>query len=65
MPEYKVYYFPFHVRADAIRAILATAGADWEDKSINFPDWAAMKKTCDFPNKQLPCLELADGTKLG
>ena len=24
-----------------------------------------MKATTDFPNKQVPCLELADGTKLG
>ena len=51
MPEYKVYYFPFHVRADAIRAILATAGADWEDKPVPFPEWGAMKETSGFPNK--------------
>ena len=66
MPEYIVHYFKAHVRCDAIRAILATANADWEDKPVaSFQDWLAMKETCGFPNKQMPCLELADGTKLG
>ena len=65
MPEYKIHYFPFHARADGIRAILATAKADWEDSAVTFPEWGAMKETCGFPGKQMPCLELADGTKLG
>ena len=36
MPEYKLHYFPLHVRADAIRAMLATANADWENNVIEF-----------------------------
>ena len=64
-PKYKVHYFPLHVRADGIRAMLATAGADWEDNAITIPEWKAMKHTCGFPNKQVPCLELEDGTKMG
>ena len=60
-----MHYLNIHVRADAIRAILATAGADWEDAVYEREEWIAIKETCGFPNKQMPCLELADGTKLG
>ena len=51
MPEYTIHYFQLHVRGDATRAILATAGADWEDHAISFPEWKDLKHTAGFPNK--------------
>ena len=65
MPEYKLHYFPLHVRADGIRTLLSTAGADWENNVVEFAQWGELKKTGGFPGNQVPCLELADGTKLG
>ena len=63
MPEYTVHYFPFHVRADPVRAVLDFVGADWKDNTIPMAEWPAHKAS--MPNGQMPCLELADGTKLG
>ena len=37
-PKYKLHYFGLHVRADAIRALLSTANADWEDITYG-DDW--------------------------
>jgi hypothetical protein len=44
--------------------LLAHAGAQWEDKQIEFSEWPAIKPT--VPGNQLPCLELTcSGKKMG
>ena len=44
--------------------LLTHAGAQWEDKLIDFSEWPALKPT--VPGNQLPCLELmANGKKMG
>ena len=63
MPEYTLYYFPLFGRADPIRAMLEMAGTDWVDNQVPMDKWPAMKAS--MPNGQMPCLELADGTKMG
>ena len=63
MPEYKVYYFELYGRAEHIRMMLAHAGADWEDVVMTGDDWKAFKEKS--PIKEMPILELADGTMMG
>ena len=59
----KFYYFPLHVRGSHIRMCLDKAGVEHEDVVVQFSDWGALKPS--MPGKQVPCLELADGTKIG
>jgi len=61
--SYKFYYFPLTVRAEPIRMLLNHAGAEWRNYVISFPQWPALKP--DMPNKQMPCLELKNGTRMG
>ena len=63
MSEFTLYYFQLHGRGCAARALLTHSGTQFEDKQISFADWGALKPT--MPGGQLPCLELADGTKMG
>lgn len=62
--HFKLTYFKFYARGEAIRMLLTHAGAQWEDKLIDFSEWPALKPT--VPGNQLPCLELmANGKKMG
>ena len=63
MSDYKFYYFGFYVRGEPIRMLLSHAGVDYEDVVIGFDKWPEYKPT--MPNKQVPCLELKDGTRMG
>merc|ERR1712046_405571 len=47
---------------DPIRMLLNHAGVKFEDHHISFKEWPELKGT--MPNRQLPCLELPDGTKM-
>jgi len=61
--KYKVTYFKFYVRGEAIRQLLYLAEADFEDVTLEWDsaEWKALKPT--LPNGQLPVLEF-DGTVL-
>ena len=63
MPQYKLHYFGVYARAEPSRQILAYAKADWEDCRYSMEEWPNHKAS--MPRGQVPCLELADGTKLG
>ena len=63
MPTYTLHYFDLYARGEAIRSLLAHAGADWKDNRFGFDTWGTIKPT--MPGQQVPCLELADGTKMG
>jgi hypothetical protein len=43
--HFKLTYFKFYARGEAIRMLLAHAGAVWEDKLIEFSEWPALKPT--------------------
>merc|ERR1739838_112058 len=60
MVEFKLHYFPVFARGEPLRLMLSHAGADWENMIMT--DFPAQKP--NFPGGQLPCLELADGTKM-
>ena len=57
------HYFNFNTRGDAMRMLLAKANVEYKDTRYGFDVWPEIKPT--FPNQQIPCLELADGTKIG
>ena len=58
-----LHYFPLYVRVEAVRMLLHYKNVEFTDNVISFADWGAAKP--GFPNGQVPCLELGDGTKLG
>jgi hypothetical protein len=61
---FKVTYFKFYARGEAIRMLLSHAGAPWEDNQIEVSEWPAIKPT--VPGNQLPCLEILNtGKKMG
>ena len=41
--KYKLHYFAFFARGEAIRCMLAHAKADWEDVAFEFGQWPALK----------------------
>jgi hypothetical protein len=41
--HFKLTYFKFYARGEAIRMLLAHAGAVWEDKLIESSEWPALK----------------------
>jgi len=61
--EFTLYYFPFHVRADPMRALLNHANVSYEDKHLSMQEWGEVKTT--FPGGQIPCIEFEDGKKMG
>merc|ERR1719465_41551 len=61
--SYKLYYFPLTVRAEAIRMMLCHSGTEWRNYKIGFDQWADLKP--GMPNKQMPCLELKNGHRMG
>ena len=63
MPEFTVHYFPLFGRAGPIDMLLSKANADYEMNVITFQDWPGLKAS--MPYTHVPCLELADGTKMG
>ncbi|CAL2033547.1 unnamed protein product [Caenorhabditis brenneri] len=62
MVHYKLIYFPLRARGEIARQIFAYAGKDYEEKSVTFEQWPALKNTTPFG--QLPVLEV-DGKPLG
>ena len=63
MPEYKLYYFGVYARGEAARMLLAHSKADYEFVSFGMEDWPKYKP--EMAGGVVPCLELADGQKLG
>ena len=46
-----------------MRMLLSHANVPFNNNIVQFKDWPALKPS--MPNMQMPCLELADGTKMG
>ena len=59
---YTLHYFELHVRGDPLRMLLGHAKVKYDDHHISFKEWPELKPT--MPNRQVPCLELPDGTKM-
>ena len=58
MSKYELLYFKVRARAEAIRILLALAGAEWEN---TFPeDWPTLKPTTTYG--QLPILTERDAS---
>jgi len=62
MPEYKLYYFPVHNRAELIRYLFNYKQIPFEDKQVTFEDWPSLKPKT--PLGQMPMLEIDGKTKL-
>ncbi len=60
-PAYKLIYFNFEGRAEAIRFIFAQAGVAYEDKRLTSEEWAQLKPTTQYG--AVPVLEV-DGKQL-
>ena len=60
---YTLHYFNLYGRGEALRMLLSHAAIPYEDHLITFDQWPALKPT--MPNGVVPCLELANGTKMG
>jgi len=63
--KYKLTYFNFYFRGEAIRQLLYLGGADFEEVTVDFTDmdkWNKLKS--QMPFGQLPVLEF-DGKKIG
>jgi len=56
----KLLYFPFPVRAEAIRLALKAGGVTFEDARCDPSEWPAIKPTT--PRGQVPTLTLDDGS---
>jgi hypothetical protein len=67
--EYIFHYFSFAGRGEGIRLLLNHAGVQFEDRRIQLKEWnsgeASEGLKNQFPNRQVPCLELPDGRKYG
>ena len=50
----KLTYFDVNGRSDGIRAMLAHAGADYEDNRLSFPQFGEMKQQGCFPMGSVP-----------
>ncbi|KAK3767837.1 hypothetical protein RRG08_018621 [Elysia crispata] len=61
-PKLKLVYFNLRGRAECIRLLLHFANVEFEDRRIEFSDWAAERK--DAPNQTLPYIEY-HGKKYG
>jgi glutathione S-transferase len=61
MPTLTLTYFDSPGRAEPIRIALHVAGVPFEDRRLQFPDFAAEKAKGSFPLGSLPVLEV-DGT---
>ena len=59
--NYKLHYFDVYGRGEYIRLLLNYAQVPFED--VRVTNWPKVKNT--FPNGQIPCLEFADGRKMG
>jgi len=59
----KLQYFNIHGRGEPIRALLHYKQANFADEVITFEEWPSLKKSGDFPNAQLPVLEV-DGYRM-
>ncbi|XP_021378354.1 probable glutathione S-transferase 6 [Mizuhopecten yessoensis] len=61
MPSHKLIYFGVRARGELIRLAFAAAGQTYEEDTITFSDWPALKPK--MPTGQLPVLEV-DGKQL-
>jgi len=59
----KLQYFNIHGRGEPIRALLHYKHANFTDEVITLAEWGELKKSGDFPNGQLPILEV-DGYRM-
>jgi glutathione S-transferase len=60
--SFKVTYFGIPALGEPIRLLLHLGKFKWEDNTIEFKDWAALKPTTKWG--QLPMLTLPDGTEM-
>lgn len=63
MSEITLHYFNLHARGEAIRMIFHYHGVQFNERSITFEEWPAMKTTGFSEFAQLPVLEI-DGERL-
>ncbi|KAI6190774.1 Glutathione S-transferase-1 [Aphelenchoides bicaudatus] len=61
LPKYKLHYFNFRFRAEAVRLMFNYKRVKFEDFKIDPKDWPSLKN--NYPNKQIPALEI-DGKML-
>ena len=61
-PLYKLHYFQFYGRAEAIRMMLEHANVPYENLEFSFAEWPEKKPL--MPKGQVPVLELPDGTMM-
>ena len=60
----KLHYFDIHGRAEPIRLLLKHAQIPFEDIRFQQADWPPLKESGKFEFKQVPVLELENGTRL-
>ena len=61
----EIEYFPFYGRASAVRYLMAFKGVDFEDKEIQFEEWATLKTNTDkYPHGGLPVFVI-QGMRMG
>ena len=58
MASYKLIYFDFRGRAEAIRMLFALANQEFEDHRVVYSEWPAQKASTPF--QKLPILEVTD-----
>lgn len=58
MASYKLIYFDFRGRAEAIRMLFALAHQSYEDHRVVYSEWPAQKSLTPF--EKLPILEVTD-----
>ena len=54
----KVIYFGVHGRAAAMRMLLTHAKVEFEDEMLGFDQFGPRKAAGEFPNGQLPCVQI-------
>ena len=58
MVSYKLIYFDFRGRAEAIRMLFALANQPYEDHRVVYSEWPAQKSSTPF--EKLPILEVTN-----
>ena len=60
----KLYYFGVYARGEPIRMLLNHGKIKYEEETVTFAEWGAMKGSGKFEFGQLPGLEWEDGTMM-
>ena len=63
-PKYTLHYFSVHVKAEAMRMLLAHAKVPFKDRVINqATEWPEVKQK-EFAGGQVPILDCEDGSRM-